>query len=245
MTNESAADRYLAELRSHLGPLTLAEREEILREIAAHIRDSAEESGGGVEAVLARLGPPGRLAAEYRDGLLIRQASRSFSPLRLLRGSLRLATKGFFGALVFFCAVIGYAVGGSLILSAFLKIFLPANTGVWMIGSHLAESGTLFPAPGPPAREVLGYWYIPLVLTAGAPLLIATTWAIRLCLRTSRFCQAKLGSAVGKIAVPAVMLVVMATLGVGSASPQGASQPRFGANYSIHETICRFPHLNH
>jgi len=36
------AEAYLAHLRTHLAPITLSEREEILREIAAHIRDSVE-----------------------------------------------------------------------------------------------------------------------------------------------------------------------------------------------------------
>jgi uncharacterized membrane protein len=220
MTNESAVDRYLAQLRAQLGPLTLTEREEILREIAAHIRDSAEESGGSAEMVLQRLGPPEKLAAEYRDGLLIRQASRSFSPVRLLRGALRLATKGFFGFVVFLCAVIGYAIGGGFILTAFLKIFLPGNTGLWIGGPRVVSSGTLFPAPGPPAHEVLGYWYIPIVLTIGALLLIATTWAVRLCLRTSRFCQAKLASSAGRLVAPVLMLAIVAALGPRAAWPQ-------------------------
>jgi hypothetical protein len=43
MTPEMQIDSYLTALRLHLGPLTIAEREEIVREITAHIRDSAEE----------------------------------------------------------------------------------------------------------------------------------------------------------------------------------------------------------
>lgn len=195
MMNKTAAERYLAALRAQLGPVTVGEREEILREIGAHIRDSAEEPGSSVEAVLERLGTPEALAAEYRDSLLIRQASRSFSPLLQLRGALRLATKRFFGVVVFFCALFGYLIGGGLLLSGLLKPLLPGNTGVWMIGSHVVDSGTLFPVPVAPAREVLGYWYIPLALTAGALLVIATMWAIQLCLRTSKFCQSRLGAA--------------------------------------------------
>jgi uncharacterized protein len=220
MTNESAVDQYLAELRVQLGPLTLTEREEILREIAAHIRDSAEEAGGSVDAVLQRLGPPKNLAAEYRDGLLIRQASRSFSPLRLLRGALRLATKGFFGFVVFLCAVIGYAMGGGFLLTAFLKVFLPGNTGLWIGGPRVVSSGTIFPAPGPPAHEVLGYWYIPIALTVGALLLIATTWAIRLCLRTSKLCQTLLDAPSRRVTVPVLVLAMIATMGARSAWPQ-------------------------
>ena len=53
MTTELQIDNYLTALRLHLGPLTIAEREEIVREITAHIRDSAEVSGASVETVLA------------------------------------------------------------------------------------------------------------------------------------------------------------------------------------------------
>ena len=108
MTTEMQIEGYLTALRLHLGPLTIAEREEIVREIGAHVRDSAEESGASIESVLARLGPAEELAAQYRDGLLIRRASRSISPVLLLRASVRLATKGVFGVLVFFLGLFGY-----------------------------------------------------------------------------------------------------------------------------------------
>jgi uncharacterized membrane protein len=193
MTAEMQIDSYLNALRLHLGPLTIAEREEIVKEIAAHVRDSAEESGAQVEAVLARLGPVEALAAQYRDGLLIRQASRSFSPLVLLRGTVRLATKGASGILVFFLAIFGYAIGGGLVLTALVKPILPANTGVWFDGEgHFMSSGVLFPPPGSHAHEVLGFWYIPLALTVGSLTLLFTTWAIRTSLRVSQRWQSRL-----------------------------------------------------
>lgn len=42
MTSEMQIGNYLNTLRSYLGPLTITEREEIVREISAHVRDSAE-----------------------------------------------------------------------------------------------------------------------------------------------------------------------------------------------------------
>jgi uncharacterized membrane protein len=193
MTTEIQIDSYLTALRLHLGPLTIAEREEIVREIAAHVRDSAEESGASVETVLSRLGSAPALAAQYRDGLLIRQASRSISPLVLLRATLRLATKGVSGVLVFFVAIFGYAFGGGLVLTALVKPILPANTGVWFDGEgHFMSSGVLFPPPGSQAHEVLGVWYIPLALILGSLTLLATTWAIRTSLRISQRWQSKL-----------------------------------------------------
>lgn len=192
MTMQTQVDTYLAELRDHLGPMTLGEREEIIREIGAHIRDSAELQNITAAEAVDRLGPPDVLAAEYRDGLLIRQASRSISPLMLLRGALRLATKGASGIAVFFIGLFGYAVGGGLVLTALLKPILPANTGTWFRDGELVSSGVLFPPPAPPAHEVLGMWYIPLALTAGSLILLMTMWLIRLALRTSMGWQSRL-----------------------------------------------------
>ena len=193
MTTELVIDSYLTSLRHHLGPLTIAEREEIVREIGAHVRDSAEESGSPVERVLARLGPPEDLAALYREGLLISAASRSFSPLVLLRAALRLATKGIFGVLVFFLGLFGYVIGANLVLTALVKPFLPEHTGVWFDGNgNFMSAGIQFPDPGSSAHEVLGLWFIPLALTVGSLSLLATTWSIRASLRISQQWRAKL-----------------------------------------------------
>lgn len=192
-------ETYLAALRNHLGPIALAEREDILREIAAHIRDS-EESGSTLEAVLARLGPPEELAAQYRDGVLIRAASRSVSPVTLLRATLRLASKGFVGIVVFFCGLAGYTVGVSLLLMGLLKPFIPASVGMWT-----SKTTAVWQSSGPtigiqtnhPAHEVLGWWAIPIGLIGGAVVVVLTTLAIRFFLRLSQQWQSRLGGSLG------------------------------------------------
>ena len=163
----------------------------ILREIAAHIRDAQEEPGAKLDDVLARLGPPEKLAAQYRDGLLIRQASRSYSPVVLLRGTLRLATRGVSGMVVFFAGMFGYLIGGGCVLSAMLKPVFPQNTGVWMRDGHIVSSGTLLAIPAG-AHEVLGNWYIVIMLVLGSLLLLGTMYLIRATLRLSRLAQTRL-----------------------------------------------------
>jgi uncharacterized membrane protein len=195
-TDTAQVDTYLASLRTDLGPMTLSERDEIVREISAHIRDSAEEGGVSVQTILARLGSAEDLAAQYRDGLLIRQASRSISPLKLMRGSLRLATKGVFGVVVFLVGLFGYVMGSGMVLSGMIKPIFPAHTGMWFQGGRMIASGTQFYIPEPPAHEVLGMWYIPLMLTAGSLALLTTTFIIRTSLRISERWQAKLSRGV-------------------------------------------------
>jgi uncharacterized membrane protein len=192
MTTDMQMESYLKVLRQHLAPLTLNEREEIVMEIAAHVRDSAEQSGASVEAVLARLGPAEALAAQYRDGLLISRASRSLSPLLLLRATLRVSSKGIAGIVVFFVGLFGYAMGGGLVVTALLKPILPANTGLWILDGHVVSSGVLFPPPALPAHEVLGMSYILIALVLGSLTLLATTWAIRSFLRLSHGLDAQL-----------------------------------------------------
>jgi uncharacterized membrane protein len=184
-------ETYLSALRTQLAPITLAEREEILREIAAHIRDSVE-TGTPIETVLARLGTPAELAAEYRDGQLIRAASRSVSPVTLLRATLRLATKGITGIIVFFAAIFGYAFGVGLFLTGLLKAVFPAYTGVWVANGHFVNSGTLGSIPQPPAHDILGWWYLPIALFIGSGLTVLTTLAIRGFLRLSQRVQRSL-----------------------------------------------------
>jgi uncharacterized membrane protein len=192
MTAESQIDSYLTALRIELGPLTISEREEIVREINAHIRDSVEESGASVENVLARLGPAKDLAAQYRDGLLIKQASRSISPLVLLRATLRLATKSIFGIFVFFCSIFGYSFGAGFVFIALAKTVVPEHTGAWVQDGQLISAGAFIYGVPPFAHEVLGMWIIPLGLIAGSLTLLLTTFLIRRSLRISQQLQAKL-----------------------------------------------------
>jgi uncharacterized membrane protein len=192
MTADMQIDSYLTALRFHLGPLTIAEREEIVREIGAHVRDSAEESGASVDTILARLGPAEELAAQYRDGLLIRKATRSNSPLMLLRAALRLATKGIFGTFVLFLGLFGYLTGGSMVLAALVKPIFPAHTGVWLQDGVLVSAGIFVFGQSSLSHEVLGLWLIPIGLTAGSLLLFFTNFAIRRSLRVSQRWQARL-----------------------------------------------------
>ena len=192
MSNEILIENYLKTLRAELGPLTIGEREEIIREIAAHIRDSAEAPGASVEGVLARLGGAKELAVQYRDGLLIRRASRSISPLVLMRASLRLATKSASGVFVFFCSVFGYALAIGFIALALVKPIFPHHTGAWVQDGQLVALAVYTEGIPPTAHDVLGLWIIPLGLIAGSLTLLLTTYLIRTSLRLSRRMQARL-----------------------------------------------------
>ncbi|HEY3929310.1 MAG TPA: DUF1700 domain-containing protein [Candidatus Koribacter sp.] len=198
------SQEYLQSLRSHLKSLPATTREEIVLEIASHIQDALSQPGASLEAILARLGPPERVAAAYRDNFLMRRARRSFSPIVIAHAAVRLATKGIFGFLVFLCAIIGYSIGGSFVFLALMKPILPHNTGLWIGGPEVVNMGVRFPPPGPPAHEVLGQTIIPVCLILGTGIVLLTVGCIRLFLRTSRFVQGHFQSSPEAVGNPVV-----------------------------------------
>lgn len=183
MTPRQQMDHYLKRFAEHLRSFSDGEREEILGEIGAHIRDSSEQHNGDVAAVLNRLGNPEALAEQYRDSILMNKASRSNSPLVLLRAALRFATKGVVGVFVFVCGTLGYALGAGLVLVGLIKPLAPTHTGLWMQNGVPVSSGVLVVVPPPPAHEVLGWWIIPITLILGAMTLLITTVLIRCSLK--------------------------------------------------------------
>ena len=196
------SQEYLQSLRSHLKSMPAATREEIVMEIASHIQESLA-MGVPLDEVLIHLGSPERVAAAYRDNLIIRRARRSFSPLASIRAMARIATKGIFGFAVAIFATVGYCFGGGMVLVAILKPIFPRNTGVWMNGSHLVNMGVIIPAPVPPVHDVLGQAIIPICLILGTGIVLLTTGIVRLFLRTSRFVQSQFQTTSEPISRPA------------------------------------------
>jgi hypothetical protein len=182
---ELRIDNYLSKFRERLPAMSVADREEIVREISVHIRESAQEPDSSVDEILHRLGPAESLASEYEHGLLIQHASRSISPLLILRATLELAKRGMEGFVVFLGVITGYALGGGLLLTAILKPIFPRQTGLW-IGPGVFNFGIHFPRFADPVHEVLGWWYIPAAFWLGSFFLWLTTYGIRRFLRRSK-----------------------------------------------------------
>ncbi len=186
-------EQYLASLRLQLRRMTLAEREDIVREIRGHIREGACEPGASTGSILERLGPPEQLARLYCDGALLTAARDSTSPLLLLQAALRLATCGVAGATVLLVALFGYAFTAGLVITAFLKVLFPAHVGAWISNGQLLASGLLTTPPAG-AQEVLGWNYTPAALITAGVLLVVTQEIIRFALNTSERLQGRMGA---------------------------------------------------
>jgi uncharacterized membrane protein len=180
-------DAYLAELRQCLGELPPQEVSEILQEIRGHIFERAEASGELTEdrvvAILKALGRPDEIAPLYQVDSVVARARSSFSPRVVMRGIHRWSMVSLWGLVLFVTGIVGYATGFALILAGIGKIIAPSQIGAW-VGPHAVfDIGV---NNDPAARDVLGWWLVPLGLAGGAGLVVATMRLLRWTLRFAR-----------------------------------------------------------
>lgn len=168
-------ESYLARVRAALHGLPERETEDILRELRSHIVELAGNEGFGVEAALRSLGDPVDLAKTYRAENQMVRAECSGSPLVILQG-LRHASQSRWGAVV---ATSLYAFGYINVLTLWAagieKLLAPSHGGLWYTPGNI-WSVTLVTGSDPPAgaRELLGWWLLPIVLIVGWILRYAT-----------------------------------------------------------------------
>lgn len=138
--------------------------------------EDGEVTPAALENVLAALGTPEELAAQYLADDLLKRASRGWSPVLLLRGLVRWASLSAAGVIVFIGCVVGYFLGGSFMLCAILKPLHPQTVGLWRLADASDSYSLHLGFTGAPAgaTEVLGWWIVPLGLLMGGGLCFAT-----------------------------------------------------------------------
>ena len=165
---EPRIESYLARLRVALRGLPDREIDDIVRELRSHVDDLAGKEGAGVEAALQSLGDPLDLAQTYRSENQMLRAQCSGSPLTILQG-LRHATRGTLQRVtVTALYVLGYFGMGTLWAGALEKLLAPSRGGLWYTPGDF-WSTTLVVGGNPPAgaRELLGWWLVPIALLVG------------------------------------------------------------------------------
>ena len=175
---DNRVESYLSRLSAALDSVGPEERDEIVREIRAHILDSVPSATGpdvALDRVLRLLGTPEGLADRYTTERLLTRASHSFSPWLLLRTSWRWAKMGIKGTITFLVAFFGYTIALALTVSVFLKPFMPSKIGLW-IGSDGLNLGVAQPER---RHELLGHWFVPVIAVAAFAFAVGTTQALR------------------------------------------------------------------
>jgi hypothetical protein len=183
IVGDARMNMYLNRLDSALRGVPSEYKQDILREIRAHIMDSAEHSpdqAGAIDRVLRLLGTPEELAARYSAECQLEHASRSFSPWVLLRTCWQWAKLGIKGTLAFLVALFGYGIALGFTVAVFLKPLMPSKIGWW---SGPEGTGIIVPNHPELMHEWLGNYFVPVIAAAAFLAAIGTTHFLRWMMR--------------------------------------------------------------
>lgn len=180
---DARIETYLNHLQSALRGVSPDYRQDILREIRAHLADATEHDSnqdGSIDRVLRLLGTPEDLAARYRTECQLQRASRSFSPWLILRTCWHWAKRGIKGTIAFFVALFGYSLALGFTGAVLLKPIMPSRVGMW-----IGPDGFSLGVPSHPEQmhELLGNYFVPLMAAAAFLSAIATTQLLRWMMR--------------------------------------------------------------
>jgi hypothetical protein len=176
-------ERYLDRVRASLPGMPVPEVDEILLELRGHIAERMG-SGGNIESVLLALGEPEDLARQYKTESVATRAECGGSPIVILHSLLLLRRGRFRGWAPLALTAFGYAWALALVAAAFEKILSPRDVGLWYRPGTVSLPRLTVDGPGPPGtHELLGWWFVPAGLLAGALLFFLTQqfglWWIR------------------------------------------------------------------
>lgn len=128
MNAEAQIEDYLAAVSARLSTVTSGEREQIVAAVSAQIRQSTQQPGATVDSVLARLGPPQKLADRHHTSYLVARASNSFMPPVLMHALMRC---GLLGILASVIGVLCYWIGGGMLVFGLLAtIWIVTHPGM-------------------------------------------------------------------------------------------------------------------
>jgi uncharacterized membrane protein len=174
---------YFAELERRMSDFPAKDRQELTRELRAHVFDRLEQQSATTEiscySVLKALGRPEEIARQYRMERIVTRSPWKLSPLVILRTTLRWALTGVQGFSVFMIAFTGYLTALSFYVAALLKPFFPNNVGFFIGPNNL----NLAAWPAPPGVAWLDTYFIPISIVVGYLLMLGTTLLIRALIR--------------------------------------------------------------
>lgn len=175
--------RYMGDASRAVADLPPAERQDVLLELASHLAASAGAAVPGLNeadamrTAIRRLGSPKEFLRPMLAASLTERGAATYHPGLLAKGlyhSLFGGLRAFTVALAFGLGYVALAVFGTM---ALFKAAFPRH-----IGYFVYPNGTrVFGITGDSgmARDVLGYWVVPIALLAVAALYVLLTRGLR------------------------------------------------------------------
>ncbi len=177
-TSQNIYKEYLKRIEKATKQLSKSDRNEVLMEFNSHIYEGMKNANKTNEfdsllIVLEKLGAPEEVLKPLVADKKMEQATRTFNPIHIFQALILNIANGIsyiiFGILYFFLFI------GLLLV--FIKIFLPAKTGLFYKENEYLIFGF---TDNSNAIEILGNWFIPVVLASVTVLYFSITLLLRL-----------------------------------------------------------------
>lgn len=174
-------DAYFSEVDRLLARAD-AEVAEMRGDLEAHVVDSMAAASGGSErerldAALSRLGRPIDYLRPLLADELIERGTLTYSPITIARGLSHSVMAGSRRAVIGLAFGLGYLLLAIFTGMALLKPLWGKHVGVFRNADGTISAGIVAQSDG--ARELLGWWSIPIALLLAALLYVALTKGLR------------------------------------------------------------------
>ena len=170
-------DNYINSLKNVLKPILDSDKEEILMEFNSHIYEHLQNNKSKLEIdvllnTIEKLGAPEEVLKPLIANKLLERATKSFNPLQILKALLLNITNGV-SYIIFFLL---YLSLGHFIFLIFAKLFI-SNVGMYFKEGKFRAIG--FFKGSSEYQEVLGYWFIPVMILLTVTLFIIITLLLK------------------------------------------------------------------
>lgn len=174
-------DAYFSEVDRLLARAD-ADVAEMRGDLEAHVVDSMAAASGGnegerLDAALSRLGRPIDYLRPLLADEMLERGTRTYSPITIARGLSHAIMAGSRRAVIGFAFGLGYLLLAIFTGMALLKPLWGEHVGVFRYADGTVSAGIVAQSDG--ARELLGWWSIPIALLLAALLYIALTKGLR------------------------------------------------------------------
>lgn len=170
-------DNYINSIRNVLKPILDSDRQEVLMEFNSHIYEHLQDNKSKLEIdallnAIEKLGSPEEVLKPLIADKLLEKATKSFNPIQILKALLLNITNGV-SYIIFFLL---YLSLGSFVFLIFAKLF-NSNVGMYFKEGKFQAIG--FIKGGSNYQEVLGYWFIPVMILLTVTLFIIITLLLK------------------------------------------------------------------
>lgn len=174
-------DAYFSEVDRLLARAD-AEVAELRGDLEAHVVDSMAAASGGnegerLDAALSRLGRPIDYLRPLLADELIERGTQTYSPITIAQGLSHAVMAGSRRAVIGLTFGLGYLLLAIFTGMALLKPLWGEHVGVFRYADGTISAGIVAQSDG--ARELLGWWSIPIALLLAALLYVALTRGLR------------------------------------------------------------------